>query len=254
MLRDFAFEWHGWVELVLNARRMLEGGDMEALGPFVLNTIESFRRISRDNTGEVVVPSNDERLAQLKRLGYEHRIGKVWGANNCLADSLLQLLVWHGIVDERVNVSPEVDRRDACAACRTHLCELPEDRNLFPRNADDTRNDEAYLEKDRHAEAVVRFLCDHFRGMDMLRQELPAAGIRLEVRTRFDAIEAARIAEAIESTTRICSSASGADGQPLRFVLFCHAGERLRSSDGYHFDPLMMETVGPPVEVVEDDR
>ena len=77
MLRDFAFEWHGWVELVLNARRMLEGGDMESLGPFVLNTIESFRRISRDNTGEVVVPSNDERLAQLKRLGYEHRIGKV---------------------------------------------------------------------------------------------------------------------------------------------------------------------------------
>ena len=69
ILRDFAFEWRGWVELVLNVRRMLEGGDMEALRPFVVNTIESFRRISRENTGEVVVPSNNERLAQLKRFG-----------------------------------------------------------------------------------------------------------------------------------------------------------------------------------------
>ena len=253
LLRDFALTWDGWIELVLNVRNRIDAdGGIGDLYPFVLDTIARFKSAAEANA-DVVVPSNAERLEQLRHEGYEVRRGEVWGENNCLADSLLQLLVWHGIVDERVNVSPEVDRRDACAACRTHLCKLPEDRNLFPRNADETRNDEAYLEKDRHAEAVVRFFCDHFRSMDMLRQELPAAGIRLEVRTRFDAIEAARIAEAIESTTRICSSASGADGQPLRFVLFCHAGERLRSSDGYHFDPLMMETVGPPVEVVEDD-
>ena len=61
----------------------------------------------------------------------------------------------------------------------------------------------AYLEKDRHAEAVVRFLCDHFRQQGELREELPAAGIRLEVRTRFDAIEAVQVAAAVDSATLI---------------------------------------------------
>ena len=69
----------------------------------------------------------------------------------------------------------------------------------------------------------------------------------------FDAIEAVQVAAAVDGGMRICSSASGAVGQPLRFVLFLHAGERLSGERGYHFDPLIPVSVLDRVEIADDE-
>ena len=147
-----------------------------------------------------------------------------------------------------------MDRQAACAACREHLCDLPEQQDLFPRDTRSRRDDTAYLEKDRHAEVVVQFFCDYFRANGQLIEELPSAGIRLEVRTRFDAVEAVQVAAAHDSDTLICASGAAAGGECLQFALFCHAGARGESAvGGHHFDPLLPVAGNEPVQIFDED-
>ena len=42
--------------------------------------------------------TDHEKISELTHSGWELRRGEVWGENDCLADSLLQLLLHHGIV------------------------------------------------------------------------------------------------------------------------------------------------------------
>ena len=54
--------------------------------------------------------SNDAALNQLLAAGLERRDGKVWGENDCLADSLLQLLIFHGVVPDWYRSSGSLSR------------------------------------------------------------------------------------------------------------------------------------------------
>ena len=125
---------------------------------------------------------------------------------------------------------------------------------MFPRDTRSRRDNTVYLEKDRHAEAVVQFFCDHCRANGQLLEELPPAGIRLEVRTRFDAIEAVQVAAALDSDTLICASGAAAGEECLQFALFCHAEARDESAvGGHHFDLLLPVSVNEPVQICDED-
>ena len=118
--------------------------------------------------------SNEEAKDVLRLAGFEYRIGKIWGENDCLADSLLQLLIFHGLVPEGS------DRKRACLDNRVRLESSPD---LVPRNIRGRLDFGGFLQHHRHAEATLDFFFERFAScMDLL----PAAGVRLLVHTRSD--------------------------------------------------------------------
>eukprot|EP00973_Karenia_brevis_P010603 1435888-Karenia_brevis.AAC.1 len=54
--------------------------------------------LSQDEAAVDVSKSDSQALKDLRELGFNVGRGQVWGANNCLTDSLLQLLVHHGVL------------------------------------------------------------------------------------------------------------------------------------------------------------
>ena len=95
--------------------------------------------------------------------------GEAHGASNsCLADSLLQLLIWHNVIFKPVFDNSNVEkkwRRDAFLAVRANLCNH-EEVALHPRLRDSTsaivqdataeEHALAYLEHHRHGIAFVK--------------------------------------------------------------------------------------------------
>ena len=74
--------------------------------------------------------TDDERVFELRSDGWSFGKGEVWGQNDCLADSLLQLLVAHGVLDESISRD---ERREACRLNRC-LLETSVDERLRPRS------------------------------------------------------------------------------------------------------------------------
>ena len=87
-------------------------------------------------------PTDVERKAQLESQGWELRKGSVWERGDCLADSLLQLLVVHGILPEELNADDgRRERNAACAAVRAHLCGHA-NLDLHPRDSEGVQDPE----------------------------------------------------------------------------------------------------------------
>ena len=121
--------------------------------------------------------------------------GEAHGASNsCLADSLLQLLMWHDVISTPAFESARAEKQwrcDACLAVRAHLCNH-EDVELHPRLRDHTsavmqdanleEHALAYLEHHRHGVAVVILFLTYSGCM----KEEARRGFRVVVHSRFD--------------------------------------------------------------------
>ena len=117
--------------------------------------------------------SNAMALQALRAVGFSR--GEAGGdGNNCLADSLLQLLMSHGFVAEGV------DRVMACRANREHL---ETQAHLVPRDIHGFLDFGGYLQHDRHAQPTLEFFFDRFGCSEDL---LPSAGFRVVVHARSD--------------------------------------------------------------------
>ena len=228
-------EWYGWTELAgqISEVQSLEDETvaLELAGFFCAEKVRTFLLLVAQNA-DVPLRTDEERLAELRRDGFERRVGRVWGRNDCMADSLLQLLMAHGVLATDIT---DVERDAACEANRRELVhsDLPNRRPRDLRGRDDPR---AFLEHDRHAQATVEFFLRWFAVRRV--QELPDEGVELTVYSRFDSdtLPAAR--------TRICERrGAGRAGPALRFCLYNMTGDGI---SGFHYDLLLRRGAGLP--------
>ena len=171
--------------------------------------------------------SDAEMLVYLRGRGFHRREGRVWGRNNCLPDSLLQLLEILGLVScgrgqgERLT---DPERQVACGEVREHLCAQPE---LVPRDPDGSENREAYMQHHRHADAIVKHFVSKYPGPC----QLPAVGLCLHVHARYDTDRSPA------DTWRICGGVGAGQGRAMDLHLYCSTGREIQ---GVHYDPLVL--------------
>jgi hypothetical protein len=175
-------------------------------------------------------PSDQMKLRSLQAMGFKWAHGEVWGRNNCLADSLLQLLIKHGLIRQ------SVDRRAACKANRVALESQP---SLVPRRADGRLDLGGYLQHHRHAEAIIRFFFDRFRCR---AADLPAAGFVVYCHANYDDNDHP------PDQVLVCEGLGVRVGPPLHFHLFNWVGS---GCDGYHYDPLWLTNAALDLTVAD---
>ena len=175
----------------------------------------------------VVIPvskSDQEMLHELAEAGWEWRQAETWAENDCLVDSLLQDLEFHGaLVGEHGSLTVD-ERRSACLAARQHLIGTPE---LLPEDPYGRPQWDAYLQHYRHAEALVFFLLTRFLAGP---SPLSADGVTLVVHARYDTPETP--AEVLS----LCVRPGGRRGVAPELHLFNWTGGGLQ---GYHYDALV---------------
>ena len=179
-------------------------------------------------------PTDDQKVAVLRSQGLTVGVGREWEANNCLADSLLQLLQEHEIIAS----CPENVRQAACAALREELTNLPRDSPLRPMQRDPViscplaLDDRAFLQSDVHGEYSLKFFLRYFDARGLLIGHLPSKGVHLSVCSRFDS-------DVLPSeSTHVCQAeVVDVDEEPLYFKLFNRTGDGV---SGYHYDPITM--------------
>ena len=197
---------------------------LESLFPVVQETLFSLvRRVVSDAASGVQVRGTDEqRLRDLARDGWHRRAARGDG-NNCLAFSLLRLLMCHGLLVDSITDAEQIE---ACRALRWHLINDP---RLRPRDASGRPCPEAYLQHHRHAEACIQFFLEHFRERHA-RVTMPQAGVRLTVHCRWE-VELGHPVDRID----LCRAAGALD-QQLDFRVYNKTGHGL---DGFHYDALV---------------
>ena len=176
--------------------------------------------------------TDKQKVAALRRQGLKVGKGNVCGANNCLADSLLQLM------QENKIIAPcsDLERNEHCAALREALIKLPENSPLRPRGRDAVNgtdlglDDGAYLQSYVHGEYILKFFLAYFAEREKVLRQMPSAGVRISTVTRFDS-------DVIPSEyTDVCQAGIvNVDDQPLDFKLFIRTGDGV---SGYHCDPI----------------
>ena len=176
--------------------------------------------------------TDKQKVAALLRQGLKVGKGNVWGANNCLADSLLQLMQENKIIAP----CPEMERKAPCAALRESLIRLPENSPLRPRRRDAVNSidrgldDGAFLQSNVHGDYILKFFLEYFGERRMVLRQLPSAGVRISICSRFDS-------DVIPGEyTDVCQAVIvDVDDQPLDFRLFNRTGDGV---SGYHYDPI----------------
>jgi len=170
--------------------------------------------------------------------------GEVHGASNsCLADALLQLLLWHGVVSKPFFENTRSDmkwRCDACLAVRAYLCRHA-DVTLHPRQRDHTgtvvhdANVEdhalAFLEHHRHGIPIIQFFLE-FCGppTDEARR-----GFRIVVYSRFDGDV---VDPFMDAQVLVVDDCVGLPHIDLR--LYNNTGNGI---SGFHYDPIFLRIV-----------
>ena len=236
-------DWVGWDELQERVSVFIaEAGEEclmeERVLECVMRTLRAHLRAAVQNKG-VDSASDTARIAQLRSIGLLRGRGEVFRANQCLADSLLQLLMHLGFLSPSITMEA---RRVACAENRRQLTMGPADlrpRNRDPFSSSDYGEDpRAFLQHDIHAEVTIRFFMDWFAARGQQLREIPPAGILLTVRSRFDSdiLPPDRM--------RICATDAAGDGGAAEFQLYNLTGEGI---SGTHYDPLF------PCEVLDLD-
>ena len=203
--------------------------------------------------------SNTEALERLRQRGYVDGKGKLWGRNNCLADSLFQLLVRHRVIywdpANGACVDDVVVRPDLCNRNRDHLC-LHE--TLHPLGVRGERDPDAYLQHHVHGGPTIEFFMKKVPVLD----GIPEAGVVIRVHTKHDEVVGGE--GSVDSWPVLQWNGSGRAGLALVLHLFCHT---LPGGEGFHYDPLFRDDddgpaasasgsadQGPlPVVVVGDD-
>ena len=147
--------------------------------------------------------------------------GNVHRRNDCLADSLLQLLSDAGVLQKKYAVK---ERDDACRLNRDHLR-----RNVALPPQHRPQGTE-FLQENVHSEPTILFFLKHFKSD--IRKPLPPAGVRLIVHSVWSGRSSGVAVPPAES--RICQSNDG-DGAPLEMNLYNTTDGGI---SGLHFDPL----------------
>ena len=112
--------------------------------------------------------SDETRRKDLEKGGFTFGSGSGHGCN-CLVDSLLQLLLQYQFLNgPGAGVSMAMWRHEVCELVRKHLCDH-EDVRLRPRQRNELHavmnvleevHARAYLEHQKHSEAIVSFVCE----------------------------------------------------------------------------------------------
>jgi len=178
-------------------------------------------------------------LNELRASGWQWREAATWGENDCLADSLLQILLSLRVVvpeDSAGDIAGQ--RRTACQAARQHLLQFP---HLLPRDPYGRPQWDEYLQHHRHAEALVRFFLQHFPAGPA---PVPRSGFTLVVHARYDT------GRLPPDRMELRLPGAFAPGLPLQLHVFNWTGAGL---DGYHYDALLQPSAAVDRGLVVSD-
>ena len=205
------------------------------VAPLISGLLFALFRYALQQKHMTVNTGDEGMLAELGAAGWVRRDGMVWGENDCLADSLLQLLIKRGVIPG------DVDRQVACHANRA---QLERTQDLLPRDLDGNVCLGGMLEHHRHAAPTVRFFLDFFgvRAVDLL----PRAGINVVVHARYDDIEHP------PDEVLLCAEVGRRAGGVWEFHLFNWTGVGF---SGFHYDPLVRlaaDVGGDPAQISDD--
>jgi hypothetical protein len=195
---------------------------------------------------DLACKSDQENLWELEGSGLVKGCGEVFGENNCCADSLLQLLMWHGILSAAIS---KEQRQEACAGNRSALNVSDPALGLRPRRRDAfsgsglrcvlEEDAGAFLQHDVHTGPTICFFMEWFEARGQKLRDLPDAGIRWQVRSRFDSDVLP------PDTGMVCERSGGhVEESALLFQLYNLTGDGI---SGSHYDPLFPG--GVPAEV-----
>ena len=181
--------------------------------------------VEQANLDVDVRTTDDEALVELLSSGWELRRGEVWGENDCLADSLLQLLQAHCVIrgDSVDGSLSHVARKAACEENRRRLWGDP---LLRPRLLSGRHEYGAFLQHDVHAGPTIEFFLTRFECIS----DLPSAGVDILVHTRADSYVAS------VASRRVCGGLTDLPGAALEMHLFNWTGQGF---SGYHYDALV---------------
>ena len=231
---DWSRDWNGWRELVGVLQELEPVGELWDVA--WLEVTECLRRFVRlaDQNGEVPTLTEHQRLQQLaSQRGLERGRGEVYGRNDCLTDSLLQVLA-------HAQLLPALPREDRDVACEQNRAALQFHYNpaLRPRQRDAATGADlgecstAFLQHDVHADEIVRFFLDYVHAA--LPRAWPPEGVRLNVFSRLDS-------ERIPHSTRVLNAVAGSEAPDITVCLYNSTGV---GTSGYHYDPMFGGT--PP--------
>ena len=157
------------------------------------------------------------RLEQEKKLKKHN--GNPWGQNDCLSDSLLQLMVHHSLL----HPLSECERRAACAAARDNL------RNSLELSPQHRPQGSEFLQENIHSKPLVKFFFAFFPDRQQTRN-LPSV-IRVVTHSVWNWDEQM----CPPATTDVFVTDTLNPQAPLEFHLYntTHGGY-----SGLHFDPM----------------
>jgi hypothetical protein len=256
---ESSWDWAQWDELVeeiavlgLSVEDPVFDGQVLAC---VRCKLRAHVRLASQNAHHVC-KSDQEMLRELEDGGLGKGHGEIFGANNCCADSLLQLLIWNGILSSGIS---KAEREAACAGNRSMLNASdpalglrPRRRDAFSGSASCCSPEEdagAFLQHDVHAGPTISFFMEWFKARGQKLRDLPDVGVQLQVRSRFDS-------EVLPpDTCVVCQREVGCVEEPaLLLQLYNLTGDGV---SGSHYDPLFPsggagEAAGPaPEEAVK---
>ena len=159
--------WQGWEDF--NKREITDGNNFNE-EIWVDDLLQKFLKISLEDVIINFVTDDKRKKELCNSRDMEMQVGDSFGMN-CLADSLLQCLLFHNMIDAtQEDISDVHWRRRLCARAREFVCQQSDDW-LRPRQKDEhngirtvaqDEHDKAFLEHQRHAKVIVMYFLDNF--------------------------------------------------------------------------------------------
>ena len=165
---------------------------------------------------------DEEALNRLEQEGWIMGEGQTWGENDCLADSVLQVLMASGLVGSL----EEAQRRHMCAANRVCLNSVDV---LMPRDIHGCIDSRAFLQHHRHVEATCLFFLEQQGDVTII----PVAGLHFSVHARL---------ACMEDDIFVCARRGLAPGPPIQMHLYDQTGKGFH---GYHCIPMFHRYIIP---------
>ena len=220
-----------WAEVeALLADAVDDGGLQESI---ILAARECFCAAVQERAGAAGVPraagpyTDAAALEMLQLQGLRVGRGSAHGSNDCLSDSMLQVIAAAGLLGPDRGWSRR-QRRELCAEIRRGLreqqCERLRPRQLTSRGipdaaASDAEHARAYLQHHVHGRAILAFAAEEFDAA-------PLPAVELLVYTRWDGVHGS-----VDTTTL-----HEGEGEVVRLHLYNRTDE---NGTGYHYDPLL---------------
>ena len=210
-----------WGEFAREVTTLSDAGDAALVMPLCVHLAAELifqvtRLVAHDEKQNVDLDATDnETIGTLKSAGWEFGNGMPHG-NDCLADSLLQLLIMNCVVAD-VPSAPAPKK-----ACEANRVQLNSSLELRPRNIHGVVAPGAFLQHHRHAEATIMFFLRHIGA----RSGIPKEGIRIHVHARV---------QHMCDIIHVCKGLGTSEAPIIDLHVYNWTG---RGVDGYHYDPL----------------